>query len=125
MKKVLIVEDEAIQAMMHRKYVEKLGYQVTACVATGANAIYASQIEEPDLIIMDITIIGGMDGIETMKEIRKFCNAPVLYISGNSDHAIRMRAQTISASDFITKPIDEQMLFNKIEKMINAFTPQV
>jgi CheY-like chemotaxis protein len=124
MKKVLIVEDEAILAMMHRKFIEKLGYQVTACVTTGANAIYSAKIEEPDLILMDISIIGGMDGIESMVEIRKSCNAPVIFISGNSDPAARRRAKTISNSTFITKPVDNKVLHNSIIMMLGTFTPQ-
>jgi CheY-like chemotaxis protein len=49
---------------------------------------------EPHLILMDIALEGEMDGIQAMKEIRKFSDVPVIYITGNSDPQHRERAKS-------------------------------
>jgi two-component system, response regulator PdtaR len=106
MKKVLIVEDDSILAFVHQKFVEQLGYKVTACVETGAAAIEEVKKEEPDILIL-----GDMDGIETMGEIRKFSTVPVVYVTGNSNPTVRQRADaTPGKVDFLSKPINLGLL---------------
>jgi two-component system, response regulator PdtaR len=119
MKKVLIVEDDSILAFVHQKFVEQLGYKVTACVESGAAAIEEVKKDEPDIILMDILILGDMDGIETMGEIRKFSAVPVVYVTGNSNPTVKQRADaTPGKVDFLSKPINLGLLqttFHKLE----------
>ncbi len=118
MKKVLIVEDDAIIAFVHQKYVEQLGLQVTACVPSGAEAIESVLSDEPDLILMDIMLIGDLDGIQTMLEIRKFSAVPVAYVTGNADPMIKQRATaTPYMVDFLAKPINSNILKSTFEKI--------
>jgi two-component system, response regulator PdtaR len=63
--KILIVEDEVIIAMEIKNRLQNLGYEVTSIVNTGEDAIEKTEADKPDLILMDIRINGGMDGIET------------------------------------------------------------
>src|ERR1700752_359537 len=85
MKKVLIVEDEIIISMVNTRYAKIFGYEVVGNAKTAHEAIELSSKFLPDIILMDIKIKGDMDGIDTMNEISKFCNAKVIYITGNSD----------------------------------------
>jgi response regulator of citrate/malate metabolism len=123
MKSVLIVEDDGILAFVHQKYVEQIGYQVIACVETGQQAIHEVRNNEPDLILMDILLLGELDGIQTMGEIRTFSDVPVIYVSGNSDPLIRQRAINTSGSfNFLAKPINAEMLktaFQQLESGIS------
>ncbi|MBT4286518.1 MAG: response regulator, partial [Deltaproteobacteria bacterium] len=63
--KILIVEDEAIIAMKIESQLQSLGYEVTSIVDTGEKVIQKAEEDKPDLILMDIRIKGGMDGIDT------------------------------------------------------------
>jgi two-component system, response regulator PdtaR len=106
MKKVLIVEDDMIINMVHAKYVKIFGFEVVGTAKTGAEAIDLARKHNPDIILMDIKIQGQMDGIDAMLEISKFCNAKVVYITGNSDKVLKTRAAGTNIIGFCVKPIN-------------------
>ncbi|MCE3280969.1 MAG: hypothetical protein K0S44_3160 [Bacteroidetes bacterium] len=114
MKKILIVEDEYIIALVQVKFLQKKGFEVVT-VGSGKAAINAVKDFSPDLIVMDIRIEGDMDGIETMIEIEKFASIPVVYCTGNSEEAIIDRARKTNMKGFLVKPINN----TELEEIIN------
>ena len=62
---ILVVEDEEIIALLLKRKLEDLGYAVTDMVATGEAAIEMVNHRPPELILMDITLAGKLDGIAT------------------------------------------------------------
>ena len=116
-RNVLIVEDELILAMVNRKMVEALGYKSLAVVTNAKDALRTIEETRPDLILMDIMIEGDLDGIETAEIIRKSLNTPILFITGNSDEAVKSRAEHIANSAFLIKPVNQNMLKSFIEKI--------
>lgn len=106
MKNILLVEDEAIIALSTKKMLEKTGLFNVSIVDNGVAAISFVKQHPPEIILMDIKIVGMMDGIETMHEIRKFSSIPVIYLTGNSDPRARVRAKATGNSDFLTKPVE-------------------
>lgn len=118
MKKILIVEDEAIIALSVKKMIEKMGYESISIVDSGDKAIQFVKLHQPDLILMDLKINGQMDGIETMEEIRKISIVPVIYTTGNSDPKARQRAKLTLVSLFLTKPVDSVLLEEAIRKFL-------
>jgi len=116
-KKVLIVEDDMILSMVNKKYVELLGHKVVQSVRNGLAAIEAAKTHNPDIILMDIRIEGDMDGIEAMLEIRKFSNAQVIYLTGNSDPATKLKAEQTSMLAFCIKPISLDDLKKVLENL--------
>lgn len=110
-KKVLIVEDDLILNLLYESYMEKLGFETEGELVYGKTAIEMARKVEPDLILMDISLEGDMDGIEAMLEIRKFSSVPVVYITGNSDKAHQERAKVTNYTDYLIKPIE----FNELK----------
>lgn len=104
-KKILIVENDLLLAMINKRYCEMLGHEVVASVRDGAGAIAAVKIYNPDVILMDIKIDGDIDGIETMLLIRKFSDVDVIYFTGNSEPAVRAKAAETDMIAFYVKPI--------------------
>jgi CheY-like chemotaxis protein len=117
MSKILVVEDEMMLALVLKKNLEKLGHVVLEVQSNGLSAIDAVSESKPDLIIMDIKLIGSIDGIQTMIEIRKFSEIPVIYVSGNADTSVKEKAQETESSEFMSKPID---LYELQERISNA-----
>mgnify|MGYP000877125902 CR=1 FL=1 len=70
MTKVLIVEDEAISALLIQKKLAAAGLDVLPPVATGEKAVELALNEKPDIVFMDIRLAGRMDGIEAAGRIR-------------------------------------------------------
>lgn len=114
-KTVMIVEDDLILNLLYESYLEKLGYFAEGELVYGKTAIEVAKRIKPDLILMDISLEGDMDGIEAMLEIRKFSDVPVIYITGNSDPYHIQRAKETSYIDYLVKPIEFNDLKESIE----------
>jgi CheY-like chemotaxis protein len=115
-KKVIIVEDDLILNLLYESYLERLGFQTEGELVYGKTAIEIAKKITPDLIVMDISLEGEIDGIEAMIEIRKFSDVPVIYITGNSDPYHVERAEETNYLDYLTKPIEYEDLKKSVNK---------
>lgn len=114
-RKVLIVEDNAVQSMMLEKFFKELNHTVVAVVDRGEKAVTKTKKLQPDLIIMDIFLNGDMTGIQAMEKIRETSDVAVIYISGNSDPFYRNQAKKTNFSDFFYKPINHNDLRETVQ----------
>lgn len=119
-KKVIIVEDDLILNLLYESYLERLGFKTEGELVYGKTAIESVKEHEPDLIVMDISLEGDIDGIDAMLEIRNFSEVPVIFITGNSDPHHVERAEGISYLDYLTKPIEFDDLQNVIQQHFPA-----
>ena len=115
-KTVLIVEDDLILNLLYESYFERLGFETEGELVYGKTAIEMTKKIKPDLIVMDISLEGELDGIEAMTEIRKFSDVPVVYITGNSDPMHVKRAKETDYLDYLTKPIEFEDLKKSLEE---------
>ena len=74
--KIMIVEDEYLIALDIKDTLEELGYIVCSLNRSGEEAIEKAKAEQPDLIFMDIGLIGKIDGIEAAKQIQNQSDIP-------------------------------------------------
>ncbi len=102
-----------------------MGHEVLAMVDSGEAALQAVRLGLPDIILMDIKIEGPIDGIETVIEIKKIAEIPVIYTSGNSDPSTLKRAQDSGCEAFLVKPIIETELKNEIDKVLAKTKPNI
>lgn len=114
---VLIVEDDRVLALMLRKMVQRMNYDVTGSVTTGEEAVEIAEKDNPDLILMDIMLEGDIDGIEAMKQIKQNISIPVIYITGNSDQTTIDRAKETNYMAYMVKPIAFEELKTQIKKL--------
>jgi len=119
-KKVIIVEDDLILNLLYESYLERLGFQTEGELVYGKTAIETAKKIEPDLIVMDISLEGELDGIEAMIKIREFSDVPVIYITGNSDPYHVERAEETDYLEYLTKPIEFDDLKQAIDKHFSA-----
>lgn len=114
--KMLIVEDESIVATDIRSMLNRLGYNVYSIASSGEDAIEKSIEDQPDLVLMDISLKEDMDGIEAAEKIlERFC-IPIIYMSALSDNESLRRANKTEPFFFISKPIEEGELRTAINK---------
>lgn len=118
--KVLIVEDDPMQALLLRKVFEMIDYEVIGIAESGADAIKMAEDLSPDVITMDIMLSDHIDGIEAATEIQKNQDVNLIYISGNSCPNIMERASKTKYKSFIKKPYNVQDLKNLFLHKINA-----
>ncbi|MBI5207247.1 MAG: response regulator [Candidatus Firestonebacteria bacterium] len=127
MKRILIVEDEAIIAEDIRKTLEKNGYAVSGLVNSGEDALKKLDEEHSQshelqnktgLVLMDIVLRNSMDGIETAEIIRSHYNIPIIYLTAYSDNATIELTKKTEPFGYIIKPFNERELFTTIELAI-------
>ncbi|WP_221930987.1 response regulator [Telmatospirillum sp. J64-1] len=102
--RLLVVEDEFITALMLQDMLAELGHEVVAAVGDAQSAVEAAQTHRPDLVLMDVTLGNGPDGIEAAREIRHSTGIPCIFVTAYSDKAVRQRAETVSPLGFVLKP---------------------
>jgi PAS domain S-box-containing protein len=115
--KILIVEDDAIESLDIRRRLESLGYEVPYVASRGHDAIEKAIQFMPDLVLMDISLKGDMDGIEAAQEIIKL-NIPVIYLTAHSDEATVQKAKLTEPYGYIIKPYDPNELKFTLELAI-------
>lgn len=113
--KILIVEDQNIVAMDLQNCLKTLNYNVSGIAFSGAGAIKKAQETSPDLILMDVTLKGDMDGISAAEEIKKRFNIPIIYLTSYADPATIQRAKETEPFGYIIKPFEEKELNRMIE----------
>lgn len=114
MEKILVVEDEGIEAMEIKSELEAMGYAADT-VGSGEEAMESIELSKPDLVSMDIRLPGKMDGIETADWIRKKHDIPVIYLTAHMDESTIEKAKATAPYSYILKPFDMKELHIAIE----------
>jgi two-component system, response regulator PdtaR len=104
--KILIIEDEPLTALAIQKMLENMGYMVTEVIPSGEEALEKISSLKPDLIIMDITLAGDIDGIEAAMYINKNFGIPIVYLTANTNFDVIQRAREATKSyGYLLKPV--------------------
>jgi two-component sensor histidine kinase/CheY-like chemotaxis protein len=117
-KKILLVENESLEAMDIKRALESFGYDVPYVASSGEEAIEKALEIMPDLILMDIVLKGDTDGIEAVSKIKDL-NIPVIYLTAHSKESTIERAKLTGPYGYIIKPYDRTELKYAIELAIN------
>ena len=113
--KILIVEDERIEAEAIAAVLVGMGYAVVGMAATGQAAIDLAVANRPDVVLMDIRLKGAMDGIAAAEEIRRQVDIPVIYLTAFADELTLQRAKLSSPLGYLLKPAQGSEMRSAIE----------
>jgi DNA-binding LytR/AlgR family response regulator len=113
--KILIVEDEIIIAADISMMLGNLGYDVTGIIPRGEDALKSIEGTRPDLILMDVSLKGSMDGVETALLIQEKYQIPLIFLTANADDNTFARAKAAQPYAFISKPFRQSDLNRTIE----------
>lgn len=102
--KILIVDDDLWSAFDMEWVIRKIGHDVIGPVASAHEAIKLAEDERPDLILMDIRLASGTDGIAAATEIRDRFDITCIFVSAHGDAATRQRAMAARPATFVEKP---------------------
>jgi len=118
MAKILLAEDEALTARTLRELLAGYGHQVEI-VATGAKVLAAVADNRPDLILMDISLAGPMNGVEAARQVRVLHPIPIVFITGYDDQESMKEALELSKA-YIRKPLSIEILVQAINSVFVA-----
>jgi CheY-like chemotaxis protein len=119
-RKILVVDDMPESTRLVKKVLEARGYKVIEA-QTGADAINTAQTEFPDLILMDVRLPGGIDGLEATRRIKalsQLAHIPILAMTASVRLEDMHWALDAGCVSFIRKPVDINELPQQVAQYI-------
>ena len=103
-RSVLVVEDEGVAQLHLRRLLEELGYSVSGVASSSREALDSAARRRPDLVLMDIRLGEGADGIETAAQLRDLYDVPVVFLTAHADDTTLGRARAVEPAGYVVKP---------------------
>jgi DNA-binding LytR/AlgR family response regulator len=120
--RILLVEDEAIhQRLLRELLVEDLGYELIGPAATATDALRLFRAHQPDMVLVDIQLIGQPDGIGLAAQLLAERRLPVVFLSSLTDAETFQRARAVGPAAYLTKPTDVLTLERTLELAFHNF----
>lgn len=108
--RILVVEDEPQVAADICVRLEALGYEPVGPADTAAKALQLASLHPtPELVLMNIVLLGGMDGVEAASELLRQ-SIPVVYLTAHADDALLERAKITEPLGYLVKPYSDREL---------------
>jgi two-component system, response regulator PdtaR len=104
----LIVEDEALIAQWLKMELELLGYEVCGSVPSGEEAVISAMELRPDVILMDISLSGRIDGIEAAKQILSDREVVIIFMTGYNEEIFHEELIKLKPLATFSKPVQPQ-----------------
>lgn len=110
--RVLVVDDDQRIINFLALKLKTSGYEVLTA-NNGSDALEMVQAEEPDIMVLDL-IMPGMDGFETLKQVRAVSSVPIIILSAREASTDKVRGLELGADDYLAKPFAPDELVARI-----------
>jgi two-component system KDP operon response regulator KdpE len=114
---ILVVDDEPKLVLLVRQILSALGYRISAA-SSGEQAIESVAMEQPDLVILDILLLGEMDGYQTTRRIREFSDIPIIMLTARVRESDMLRGFEVGVDDYIKKPFSSKELVARVRAVL-------
>lgn len=121
-EQILVVDDDVRIRQMLTTYFEDEGYRVTA-VADGAAMREALQRQPVDIILLDLVLPGGEDGLMLAREVRARSDTPIIMLTGRDDVVDRIVGLEVGADDYIAKPFHLREVLARLRTVLRRRQP--
>lgn len=118
MANILIIEDDAIIALNNAEIVREMGHKVIGTAARQSEALALARQTSPDLILADIQLAEGDNGITAVQEILRGSKAPVIFVTGFPERLLT--GKTLEPAFVITKPFEPDTLKTAIAHALST-----
>ena len=110
------MEDEQNLLNLLRKYLEREGFEVHEAL-DGREALEVARQAEPDVVVLD-WMLPGLDGMEVLRELRRFSEAYVIMLTARADEVDRIVGLSTGADDYLVKPFSPGELVARVRAML-------
>lgn len=120
MNKILIIDDDKELCSLIKRSVLPVNIESDVC-NTGKDGLRKLAENEYQLVILDV-MMPGMDGFETLVEIRKTSSLPILMLTAKDENISKVHGLRVGADDYLTKPFNMDELIARIHSLIRRYT---
>jgi two-component system, OmpR family, response regulator len=120
---VLALDDDPSIRQLVSDYLSENELRVTA-VATGRELDDVMARETIDIIVLDLRLQRGEDGLQIARRLRESSRIPILMLSGRADEADRVMGLELGADDYLTKPFSPRELLARIRALLRRARAQ-
>jgi two-component system, response regulator PdtaR len=113
--RILVVEDEFLIAMSLEGDLRDSGYEVVGIAHSANDAVATAKAERPDIVLMDIRLVGKRDGIDAALEIFKTTGIRCIFATAHGDPATIARAAAAAPLGWLHKPYNRDSLLSAVE----------
>ena len=118
-RRALIVEDETVFAMGLAVDMQALGFANCDLAANGQDAFLKAMEDQPDIVLMDVNLEGGREGIEAARWLREVCDIPVVFITAYTDHDTVARIhEQVPGAPVIAKSLYRSRLAKAVKEAV-------
>jgi CheY-like chemotaxis protein len=117
-KKVLLVDDTVTVTTLERIYLGPVYEYIEA--RNGEEAVQKALADHPDLILMDVNmpVMNGIDGLRILKADQATAHIPVIMVTTRSEALAVDLCRSLGCAEFITKPIDRELLLSTVKRFL-------
>jgi len=120
-KKLLLVEDNTLISLMESKMLKKHGYEVQTAISGEEAVEIIRDNNDIDLILMDVDLGKGINGIHAAGKIIEIRNLPVVFLTSHTDKDTVEQIKSVSQCGYISKNSEESIIISSIEMGIELF----
>ncbi len=119
--RILVVDDDAHTLEILRRWLNREGY-ATVSADSGPETLKVLEREPVDVIILDV-MMPGMDGLEVCERLHAneaWRSIPVILLTAKDDMETRSRGMALGVSEYLTKPVNKQELFTRVQAQVRS-----
>jgi two-component system, response regulator PdtaR len=113
---ILIVEDDSLVAAYLTELMANLGFVAVGTAASGVEALALAAVTRPALALVDIGLLGPIDGVDLAVRLKAEHGIPAIFVSGDFNPETALRAQRAQPLGLVQKPFRPSELLNAIER---------
>ncbi len=114
---IVVVEDDPNIADLVDLYLRRDGFRVILA-ADGRSGLTAIVRDKPRLVVLDVGLPGGMDGLEVCRTIRASTTVPIVMLTARDDEIDRILGLELGADDYVTKPFSPRELVARVRAIL-------
>jgi PAS domain S-box-containing protein len=118
---ILIVDDEPLANQTIAGILQKNGYRTVSATTAQKSIEIMRNPERPELVLMDIDLGAGMDGVGAARTIINECAAPVIFLSGHTEPEYVSRTEDVSSYGFVSKDLGETVLLVSVKMAFRLY----
>lgn len=121
MKKILIIEDEAIISFGYRLQLEQMGFEVIGSAASSAEAEDLMKRIRPDAIMMDVYLKGEKTGLDLAREIRTNDKLPIVFLTASNKPEVVEGIRNLGGCHYLLKPVNPDGLNQVLHSILTGY----